>query len=141
MTGVPSASAVWLPAFVRSPHVHARLLSIDTSAARAFPGVLGVYTGADLAAEVNLEATLRRITETSARTLGVARVGIWRYAAERRAIHSDAMQKGITMKKIERQPKASTSRPPMLGPSAGASAGAGHHARPCAHTGWLAPSR
>ena len=37
-------------AFVRSPHVHARVLSIDTSAARAFPGVLGVYTAADLAA-------------------------------------------------------------------------------------------
>ena len=31
------------------------------------------------------------------------------------------MQKGTTTKKIERQPKASTSTPPTLGPMAGAS--------------------
>ena len=37
-------------AFLRSPHAHARILSIDVSAARAAPGVLGVYTGADLVA-------------------------------------------------------------------------------------------
>ncbi len=36
--------------FVRSPHVHARVRSIDVSAARAAPGVLGVYTAADLRA-------------------------------------------------------------------------------------------
>ena len=35
--------------------------------------------------------------------------------------HSDARQKGTTMKKIERQPNRSTSTPPMLGPMAGAS--------------------
>jgi carbon-monoxide dehydrogenase large subunit len=36
---------------VRSPHAHARLVSIDTVAARATPGVLGVFTGADLIAD------------------------------------------------------------------------------------------
>jgi carbon-monoxide dehydrogenase large subunit len=36
-------------AFVRSPYAHARIKSIDTSAARAAPGVLAVFTGADLA--------------------------------------------------------------------------------------------
>jgi carbon-monoxide dehydrogenase large subunit len=36
--------------FVRSPHAHARIRSIDTTAARAADGVLGVFTGADLAA-------------------------------------------------------------------------------------------
>src|SRR5579859_492028 len=36
---------------VRSPHAHARILAIDTDAARAFPGVLAVFTGADLAAD------------------------------------------------------------------------------------------
>ena len=36
--------------FVRSPHVHARVLSIDTAEARAAPGVLGVYTASDLRA-------------------------------------------------------------------------------------------
>ncbi|MFC2969232.1 xanthine dehydrogenase family protein molybdopterin-binding subunit [Acidimangrovimonas pyrenivorans] len=35
--------------FVRSPHAHARIVSIDTEAARALPGVTGVYTGRDLA--------------------------------------------------------------------------------------------
>jgi carbon-monoxide dehydrogenase large subunit len=35
--------------FLRSPHAHARLLSLDTRAARAIPGVRAVLTGADLA--------------------------------------------------------------------------------------------
>src|SRR4029077_5258154 len=33
---------------LRSPHPHARILSIDTSAARRIPGVLAVITGIDL---------------------------------------------------------------------------------------------
>jgi carbon-monoxide dehydrogenase large subunit len=36
--------------FVRSTSAHGRIASIDTSVARAMPGVLGVYTGADLEA-------------------------------------------------------------------------------------------
>ena len=32
---------------VRSPHAHARIVSIDTSAAEAMPGVKSVVTGAD----------------------------------------------------------------------------------------------
>ena len=36
---------------LRSPHAHARIVSIDTAAARAMPGVLLVLTGADVAAE------------------------------------------------------------------------------------------
>lgn len=35
-------------AILRSPHAHARVRAIDVSAARALPGVLGVYTAADL---------------------------------------------------------------------------------------------
>jgi aerobic carbon-monoxide dehydrogenase large subunit len=35
---------------VRSPHAHGIIRGIDTEAARAMPGVLAVYTGADLAA-------------------------------------------------------------------------------------------
>jgi carbon-monoxide dehydrogenase large subunit len=35
-------------AFVRSPHAHARIRSIDTSAAKALPGVVAVYTGQDV---------------------------------------------------------------------------------------------
>jgi aerobic carbon-monoxide dehydrogenase large subunit len=37
-------------AFVRSPMAHARVLSVDVSAARALPGVVAVLTGADLEA-------------------------------------------------------------------------------------------
>jgi carbon-monoxide dehydrogenase large subunit len=40
--------------FVRSPEAHAKILSIDTSAAKAFPGVHAVFTGHDL----DLEAPL-----------------------------------------------------------------------------------
>ncbi len=36
-------------AFVRSPHAHGHLKGIDVAAARAMPGVLGVFTAADLA--------------------------------------------------------------------------------------------
>jgi carbon-monoxide dehydrogenase large subunit len=35
-------------AMVRSPYPHARILRIDAARARALPGVLGVFTGADL---------------------------------------------------------------------------------------------
>src|SRR5512146_1879657 len=34
--------------FVRSPHAHARIVSINTEAARSHPGVLAVVTAADL---------------------------------------------------------------------------------------------
>ncbi len=38
-------------AMVRSPHPHARIVRVDTARARAMPGVLGVYAGADCAAD------------------------------------------------------------------------------------------
>src|SRR5580693_2927039 len=38
-------------AMVRSPHAHARIRSIDVTAAHAMPGVLAVLTGADAAAD------------------------------------------------------------------------------------------
>jgi aerobic carbon-monoxide dehydrogenase large subunit len=38
-------------AMIRSPHAHARIIGIDTSAARAMPGVLAVLTGEDYAAD------------------------------------------------------------------------------------------
>ena len=36
-------------AFVRSPHAHARIVSIDTAAAKKAPGVIAVVTGPELA--------------------------------------------------------------------------------------------
>jgi len=38
-------------AILRSPHAHARILRIDAEAARAAPGVIGVFTHADMAAD------------------------------------------------------------------------------------------
>jgi aerobic carbon-monoxide dehydrogenase large subunit len=38
-------------AMVRSPHAHARIIGVDKSAALRMPGVLGVFTGADCAAD------------------------------------------------------------------------------------------
>ena len=40
-------------AILRSPHAHARINSIDASAARQAPGVVAVYTGADIAGVLN----------------------------------------------------------------------------------------
>ena len=37
--------------YVRSTVAHARIVAIDTDEARAMPGVLGVFTAADLAAD------------------------------------------------------------------------------------------
>ena len=38
-------------AFLRSPHAHARITSVDLAAAREAPGVFAAYSGADFAAE------------------------------------------------------------------------------------------
>ncbi len=46
---VPVAGAAHI-AFLRAPYAHARIKSVDTTAAAAMPGVLAVYTGAQLAA-------------------------------------------------------------------------------------------
>ena len=42
------SGALWV-ACVRSPHAHARILSVDLSAARGADGVVAAYSGADLA--------------------------------------------------------------------------------------------
>lgn len=39
--------------FVRSPHAHAKINSVDTAAAKAMPGVRAVFTGADIEGKVN----------------------------------------------------------------------------------------
>ena len=46
---VPVEGALFI-AFLRSPYAHAELKSVDVSAAQAMPGVVAVYTGAQLAA-------------------------------------------------------------------------------------------
>lgn len=46
----PEESALWM-VLLRSPHAHARIRSIDVAEAKAAPGVVAVYTGAQLVAE------------------------------------------------------------------------------------------
>jgi aerobic carbon-monoxide dehydrogenase large subunit len=46
----PEDGALWLY-LLRSPHAHAKIVSIDTKAAREMPGVEAIYTGADLIAD------------------------------------------------------------------------------------------
>lgn len=40
----PGQAHAWI---LRSPHAHARIRGLDTAAARAMPGVIGIFTGAD----------------------------------------------------------------------------------------------
>jgi aerobic carbon-monoxide dehydrogenase large subunit len=46
----PEDGALWLHV-LRSPHAHANIVSIDSSAARAMPGVEAIFIGADLVAD------------------------------------------------------------------------------------------
>jgi carbon-monoxide dehydrogenase large subunit len=46
----PDDGALWLYV-LRSQHAHAKILSVDTSAAGAMPGVQAIFTGADLIAD------------------------------------------------------------------------------------------
>ena len=46
-----SVSGQAYAAMVRSPHPHARILGVDAVRAKAMPGVLGVFTGADCQAD------------------------------------------------------------------------------------------
>ena len=50
-------------AILRSPVAHGRITGIDTSAARSMPGVVAVFTGADLAAEQGSLPCAWQITE------------------------------------------------------------------------------
>ncbi|MDB5637164.1 MAG: carbon monoxide dehydrogenase [Bradyrhizobium sp.] len=46
----PEDGALWLHV-LRSPHAHAKIVSVDTKAAAGMPGATAVYTGADLIAD------------------------------------------------------------------------------------------
>lgn len=46
----PGDGALWLHV-LRSPHAHAKITAIDSTTAKAMPGVEAIYTGADLVAD------------------------------------------------------------------------------------------
>jgi len=53
-------------AILRSPHAHAKVLRIDTAAAKAIPGVAGVFTGADVNASCGLVPCAASIADLKA---------------------------------------------------------------------------
>src|SRR5579871_391380 len=53
---------------VRSPHAHAKIVRIDTAAARREPGVVAVYTGKDLAGKLNPIPTAWLVPNADLRT-------------------------------------------------------------------------
>ncbi|HYL08197.1 MAG TPA: molybdopterin cofactor-binding domain-containing protein, partial [Candidatus Udaeobacter sp.] len=68
---------------VRSPYAHARIKSIDASAARAMPGVVAVYTAADLPfGGVDLPLLIPHPNLTHGRTQRCLAADIVRYAGE-----------------------------------------------------------
>ena len=56
---------------VRSPHAHARILSIDAADARASPGFVAIFTGADLESLCK-KATLLAIADYQKAQVGAA---------------------------------------------------------------------
>jgi carbon-monoxide dehydrogenase large subunit len=86
---------------VRSPYAHARIKSIDLSAARAVPGVAAVYTAADLPfGAIDLPLLIPHPNLTHGRTQKCLASTIVRYAgepvafvvAETRSIAEDAAE-------------------------------------------------
>ena len=74
-------------AMVRSPHPHARIVRIDTTAAKAMPGVLGVFTGAQCKADgikpidihlwlVRIDFQIGRIIEANWSATSTAQAGL-----------------------------------------------------------------
>jgi aerobic carbon-monoxide dehydrogenase large subunit len=69
--------------FVRSPHAHARILSVDATAARQHPGVHAVYTAADLPfGDRDLPLLIPHPALTHGRTQRCLAGNVVRYAGE-----------------------------------------------------------
>src|SRR3954449_3954387 len=66
--------------FVRSPHAHAKVKAIDTSAAKTMPGVIAVLTGADYIAD-GLKGAVQR-----ANPAGAIDIKVRAFAPEKRPI-------------------------------------------------------
>lgn len=73
-------------AFLRSPHAHAKILSIDTTEARNLEGVVAIYTGADIAAVTNPMVSVLQRPESVACTKPLLAVDKVRHVGEAMAI-------------------------------------------------------
>jgi CO/xanthine dehydrogenase Mo-binding subunit len=93
---VPLTNVLW-GKVLHSPHAHARIVSIDTSAARALPGVVAVITGADTGTGLYGRMAVRDVP-------ALARDRV-RYAGERvaavAAVDEDTAQRAVDLIEIE----------------------------------------
>src|SRR5258706_3651648 len=87
--------------FLRSPHAHARIVAIDTTAAKSMPGVIAVVTGEDLAHIitpcVGVLSHLKGLQSAPQHAIAVARVcwqgeGVAAVVANGRALAEDAAE-------------------------------------------------
>lgn len=99
-------------ALLRSPHPHARIVSIDTGAARGLPGVEAVLTGDDLDESLNIRAPVAtpgmRVPPHPVLARGVVHavgVPIVAVAAQTRALAQDA----VDLIRVEYEPLPSVS--------------------------------
>src|SRR5262249_14191955 len=67
---------------VRSSHAHGRIVSIDTAAARAAPGVVAVWTFADVADSPPIDFRLTRIEGLAAYRQTILATGRVRYVGD-----------------------------------------------------------
>lgn len=106
-------------AFLRSPHAHADIVSINVEAARALPGVVAVLVGSDIAAITGTLVSSVR-TPIEARAIAVERV---RYVGEPVAIAvaADRYQAEDALDLIEVEYRQ---RPAVVDPEAALAAGA-----------------
>ncbi len=120
---IASAGAATI-AFQRSPHAHARIVAIDAEAARALPGVLAVYTGAELvAAGIEPMATTPgfkradgRTTVTPLRHGARARVRALRRRSGRRRRRRIALKRRATRSTASSSSTRSCRRSPTSSP-------------------------
>jgi len=63
-----SLTGMLYAAFVRSPHAHARIRSVDLEAARAAPGVVAAFSGKDLKDKVNPLPTAWLVPDSNLKT-------------------------------------------------------------------------
>ena len=65
---LPLDGAAWVT-YVRSPYAHARITAVDGDEARASPGVLGVFSAADIAELPRIAHTLPMLPDGMRRPL------------------------------------------------------------------------
>src|ERR1700741_3509086 len=87
--------------FVRSPHAHAKIVTIDVAAASKMPGIIAVITGAELAAVITpwigVLAHLKGLKSAPQRAIAIDRVcwqgeAIAAVVATSRAVAEDAAE-------------------------------------------------